>query len=203
MSGITLHRTLDDLRDLLHDLNSPQVETLRAAVEKLRSCGDEGAELARVLDQKKTRLVFSELTAGATTLNVLNAILIEKSFDHATGDNFNVLVTLLAHEARHAEQRYFVDSIQQELHSYQTQVRVTEQLGLQPYAPMAELLKLGDSAMDLAKARGAIVNLFPGSPAQILYAALATQQPMGLIAIPAAIRQIRALTRAAAKVQAQ
>jgi hypothetical protein len=68
---------------------------------------------------------------------------------------------------------------------------------------MAELLKLGDSAMDLAKARGAIVNLFPGSPAQILYAALATQQPMGLIAIPAAIRQIRALTRAAAKVQAQ
>jgi mannose/fructose-specific phosphotransferase system component IIA len=203
MSGITLHRTLDDLRDLLHDLNSPPVETLRAAVEKLRSCGDEGAELARVLDQKKTRLVFSELTAGATTLNVLNAILIEKSFDHATGDNFNVLVTLLAHEARHAEQRYFVDSIQQELHSYQTQVRVTEQLGLQPYAPMAELLKLGDSAMDLAKARGAIVNLFPGSPAQILYAALATQQPMGLIAIPAAIRQIRALTRAAAKVQAQ
>jgi hypothetical protein len=201
MSGMTLAQTFGDLRALWRDLHSPTDDTLRAALAVLRDLNEEGAELVRVVEKKRTRLAFSALVAGGISLNVLNAILIEKRFDNSTGSELQILIALVAHEARHAQQGYWVDSIQQELRSYQTQVRVAEKLGLQVFAPLEPLLRLGESPADLSAAQDLITNLFPNTPAQTLYRALPNAQPTGFATFPAALRQLRALARAAQGVQ--
>lgn len=201
MSGATLQSSLGQLSGLWRDLHAPLSETVLAAVERLRGAGDEGALLAQVLDAKKTRIAFSPLVAGGLTLNPLNAIFLQKSMEDYQGADFDVLVALLAHEARHIEQGYWVDSIAQELCSYQTQVRIGAKLGLDFGPGFEELMTLKDSRVDLPKAQELIVGLFPGSPAQVLYEALDEEQPFGLIAIGSAIKQLRALSRAAQQVQ--
>lgn len=197
-----MQSSLSQLSELWGDLHEAPSETVRAAVERLRGAGDEGALLAQVLDAKKTRIAFSPLVAGGLTLNPLNAIFLQKSMEDYQGADFDVLVALLAHEARHIQQGYWVDSIAQELCSYQTQLRIGQKLGLDFGPDFEQLLQLKDSPVDLPKAQQLIVDLFPGSPAQILYEALDQEQPFGLTAVGSAFKQLRALARASGQVKA-
>ena len=153
MSGVTLQSSLSQLSELWRDLHAAPSETVHAAVERLRGANDEGALLAQVLDAKKTRIAFSPLVAGGLTLNPLNAIFLQKSMEDYQGADFDVLVALLAHEARHIQQGYWVDSIAQELCSYQTQVRIGLKLGLDFGPEFGELMTLNDSRAICPKRR--------------------------------------------------
>jgi Putative metallopeptidase family (DUF6782) len=149
-----------------------------------------GAELARVLEQKKTFILLTPLISGGFTLNLVNTI----ALDSRQPDDY--LVTLLAHEACHVEQGFLVDSVQQELVSYRTQCEVANQVACN-IGGMAGFAKF-DPALpgDLQAAQELMTSLFNGQPAAVLYAAMPLVQPRGLVAAMPALRQIAALIRA-------
>src|SRR4029077_6828300 len=120
------------------------------AYKMLRTSGPRGRELADVLDGRETRVRFSSRIQGGFTLNFINTIFFSSRIRGVFALNFinlffppppadpnsdwyfKYLVTLLGHEACHVEQRYWVDSVQQEMRAYASQVRFADELNFNP-----------------------------------------------------------------------
>lgn len=169
------------------------------AYRLLRTSGPEGARLAAVLDTRRTRVWVTPRVSGGFTLNFLNTIFLQPPTG-ATGADLRAWTTLLGHEAEHVDQRAWVDSIQQELRSYQAQARVARELGLDGGAIERAFEGLDPNSPDAQKlAQAAMLTLFAGSPAAIVYAALPLLQPRGLTTVSAALRQLAAVIRAGLK----
>ncbi len=171
------------------------------AYEALRASGPRGRELAEVLDRYNTKVVFAKWVVGGFTLNFINRIFLQPLRPDYTQDEFKYLVTLLAHEACHVQQRFVVDSIEQEVRSYLAQCAVAEELGINIGLIQQTFGRLDpDLQEDLQRAAIELVNLFAGQPASIVYAALPVLQPRGFRPTTrAAVRQIAAVVRAGLK----
>lgn len=157
---------------------------------RLKQSGPRGNELAAVLEQHNTTIRIARWVSGGFTLNFINTIFL--------GPNQppDYLVTLLAHEACHVEQRFLVDSVQQELVSYQSQCAVAAEIGID-LGRINDFVQLNPAAgADLDAARRLLADLFAGQPAAILYASMPLLQPVGLAAGLAAVREVAALVRA-------
>jgi hypothetical protein len=157
---------------------------------RLQQSGPRGGELAGVLERYDTTIRIAGWVSGGFTLNFINTIFL------GPNQPADYLVTLLAHEACHVEQRFLVDSVQQELVSYQAQCQVAKEIGLD-LGQMNDFIPLDSAAnADLDTARRLLADLFAGQPAQILYASMPLLQPSGLAAGLAAVREVAALVRA-------
>jgi hypothetical protein len=157
---------------------------------RLQQCEPRGRELAGVLDRYDTSVRFAGWVSGGFTLNLINTIFLDPR------QPLDYLVTLLAHEACHVEQRFIVDSVEQELVSYQAQCEVAKELGVD-LGQMNDFVTLSPTASaDLDAARRLLVTLFAGQPAAILYASMPLLQPAGLGAGLAAVRELASLARA-------
>ena len=168
-------------------LTDPQ---LVQAYTRLQQCEPRGRTLTNVLDSYTTSVRFASWVSGGFTLNVINTIFLDPR------QPLDYLVTLLAHEACHVEQQFIVDSVQQELVSYQAQCEVAKELGVD-LGQMNDFVSLNPTvSADLDTARQLLVNLFAGQPAAILYASMPLFQPTGLAAGLAAARELAALARA-------
>ncbi len=168
-------------------LTDPQLAQTYA---KLQQCDPRGRTLTDVLDKYATSVRFAGWVSGGFTLNLINTIFLDPR------QPMDYLVTLLAHEACHVEQQFIVDSVQQELVSYQAQCEVAKELGVD-LGQMNDFVTLNPTeSADLDAARQLLVNLFAGQPAAILYASMPLFQPTGLAAGLAAARELAALARA-------
>jgi hypothetical protein len=169
----------------------------RKAYETLRASGPRGRELADVLGQRGTRVRVQPGLYGGFTLNIINTIFIMPLKPDTTDWDYNSWVTLLGHEACHVEQRYWVDSVQQEIRAYATQAVVAEELTIRiPYLDAFTHLN-ADSPNHQRLAQAALMGLFAATPAGLLYGALPLIQPTGLSACVPALHQFTALLRAA------
>lgn len=163
---------------------------LSLAFVRLQQCEPRGRELASVLDRYGTTVRLAGWVSGGFTLNLINTIFV------GPGQPDNYVVTLLAHEACHVEQRFLVDSVQQELISYQAQCNVAIETGID-LGQMNGFLALDPTASaDLETASQLMALLFAGQPAAILYASMPLFQPEGLAVGIAAAREIASLVRA-------
>lgn len=175
-------------------IDDPQ---LQDAYATLRGAGARGRELAETLDRRRTRVRAWKRVPGGLTLNFLNLIALQPLPANADETEYRWWVTLLAHEAAHIQQGYWVDSVQQEIRAYAAQWQVARELGID-LGPAYALLAQFDpaSAEQRAAARAALVSLFGGQPAALVYAALPLLQPTGWRAIVPGIRETLALLRA-------
>lgn len=176
-------------------VNRPE---LNQAYEALRTSGPTGKELAGVLDERGTRVWVVSWLYGGFTLNFLNTIFIMPLRPNATDWDYKAWVSLLGHEACHVQQRHWVDSIQQEIIAYTAQVIVGDELGinLQSYRDaFANLNPASPQHQRLAQA--AMLGLFAGTPAGVVYAALPLFQPNGWAAVVPALHEGAAALRAA------
>ncbi|MBI4673957.1 MAG: hypothetical protein HY741_20110 [Chloroflexi bacterium] len=170
---------------------------LRDALDVLRNAGLRGGELAALLDARATRVRISARVVGGFTLNFINTIFLQPLAHNADDFEFRRWVTLLAHEACHIEQRYWVDSVEQEIRAYQAQCRVADELGIDLGAFRDAFAKLNpDSAQDQQTGQTAMLSMFFGQPAAVVYASLPLSQPRGLRAILPGVREIIAVVRA-------
>lgn len=171
---------------------------VQRAYEALKTSGPRGRELARILAERRTRVVVSHRIAGGLTINFLNTIFLEAPRADATEIDFKAWVSLLAHEAAHIEQGFWLDSVQQEMRAYASQAQVAHELGIN----LGELRETfgtldGNDPEHQKIAHAALQRLFARTPAAILYAALPPGQPIGVSAVGAVVRQMIALARAA------
>ncbi len=170
---------------------------LRHAFDALQNAGPRGRALAALLDARGTRVRISARVAGGFTLNFINAIFLQPLRENASEFEFRQWVTILAHEACHIEQRFWVDSVEQEIRAYQTQCRVAQELDIDLGTLRAAFAELDSaSVQDQQTAQRALTSIFFGAPAAIVYAALPLAQPRGLRAFIPACRQIAAVARA-------
>ncbi len=175
-------------------INDPQ---LQRAYDTLRQSGARGAELAAVLDRHRTRVRVSRALAGGFTLNLINTVFLQPLAPHSSEHAYKQWVTLLAHEACHVEQRYWVDSVQQEMRAYQAQCMIARELGADLGFICSVFPNLDpDREEHRVQARAALVSLFVGQPAAIVYASLPLLQPTGVRAITAGARELAAVIRA-------
>jgi hypothetical protein len=91
-----------------------------------------------------------------------------------------------------------VDSVEQEIVAYSTQVHVGDELGIDLSDLRREFanLKPQDSS-DQVRARAALLTLFVNTPAALVYASLPLGQPQRLRAIVPGARETAAVLRAA------
>lgn len=175
-------------------LNHPKLIEL---YNSLRSSGPRGRELADVLDRYNTRVRFASLISGGFTLNFINTIFLQPLRPDASDWEYKYHVTLLGHEACHVEQRFWVDSVEQEIRAYASQVRVAIELGFDLGVIRQAFEHLDPASLqDRIAAQAAMLALFAGTPAAMVYAALPLVQPIGLRAAGPAIDQIIAVARA-------
>jgi hypothetical protein len=168
------------------------------AYETLRASGPRGRALAEVLDRYGTRVRVTPRIYGGFTLNFINSIFIMPLREDASEWEYKAWVTLLAHEACHVEQRYWVDSVQQEIRAYTAQATVGHELGIElGYVTDAFVRLDPDSPEHQRLAQAALLSLFAGSPAGIVYASLPLLQPTRLRAFLPAVRESVAVLRAA------
>lgn len=162
----------------------------------LRATGTRGRELAEVLDRYNTRVRFASFVVGGFTLNFINRVYLQPLRRDYTPWDFKYLVTLLAHEACHVEQRFWVDSIEQEIRAYVSQCRVAVEMGFY-IGQIQEVFANLDAALaeHQETAREALLSLFAGQPAAVIYAALPLAQPTGIGAIGPGLRQLAAVVR--------
>ena len=87
--------------------------------------------------------------------------------------------------------------MQQEIIAYQTQCRVAIELGIDLVLLREAFAALNpESAQDQQVGRAAMLSLFSGEPAAVVYASLPLSQPRGLRAIVPGAREILAVLRA-------
>jgi hypothetical protein len=176
-------------------INEPQ---LRAAFETMRNAGQRGRELAALLHKRGTRARISARVSGGFTLNFINTIFLQPPRENANESEFRRWVTLLAHEACHIEQGFWVDSVQQEIIAYQTQCRVARELEIDLGTLHDAFEKLNPAlASDQRAAQFALTSIFYGAPAAVVYACLPLAQPRGARALWPGLRQMFAVLRAA------
>jgi hypothetical protein len=185
----------DWIIDMAANINDAQVQK---AFEMMRNAGPRGRELAGVLDARGTRVRISGTLLGGFTLNFLNLILLQPPDVNAGDAAFRAWVTILAHEACHVEQGFWVDSIQQELRAYVTQCQVALELGV-TLAVLPDVFGKIDpnSAEQQEIGQRAMLTLFAGQSAALVYAALPLAQPERWRAILPAFGEILAVVRAA------
>lgn len=175
---------------------------LRAAFEVMRNAGPRGRELAALLDARRTRARISRRIVGGFTLNFINTIFLQPLAREASEWEYRRWVTILAHEACHVEQGYWVDSVQQEISAYQTQCRVAIELGIDLVVWREAFAALNPvSPQDQTTGRANLLALFANEPAGVVYAALPLSQPRGLRAFAPGARQIAAVLRASRRAQ--
>lgn len=164
----------------------------------LQNSGTRGCELANLLDQRGTHVRVTNKIVGGFALNFINTIFLQTLRADASEWEFKAWVTLLAHEACHIEQNFWADSIQQEIRAYKTQAAVGDELGIDlGYIKQAFADLNPENAEHQRLARAAMLNLFAGTPAGIVYASLPLIQPIGVRAILPALGEIATLVRAA------
>ena len=172
---------------------------VQRACARLADTGPRGRALADLLAQRRTRIYISRAVVGGFTLNGLNAIWLQPLREGASDIEFDYWMTVLAHEACHIEQGFWVDSIVQEMRAYQTQCTVTAELNL----PLGAVGVFADLHPEVPEqrvaARLAMLSLFAGQPAAIVYAALPLMQPVRLGAILPGLRELVAVICAALK----
>ncbi len=164
----------------------------------LESSEPRGHELAAVLERRNTRIRFAPIVGGFT-LNFINTVFLQPLPPEHSQEVFKYWVALLAHEACHVEQGFYVDSVQQEVRAYLAQCQVAQELGLVD-AFVEALLKACQNVDltqpdQLSAARRAIDDLLGPQPATMLYEALPVLQPTGFRAIIPALVELRALGR--------
>ncbi|MCC7165197.1 MAG: hypothetical protein IT331_22045 [Anaerolineae bacterium] len=170
------------------------------ALNVLRNCGPRGRALADELDRRGTRVWVTPKIYGGFTLNFVNTIFIYPLPANAGDTEFKYWVTLLGHEACHVEQRYWVDSVEQEIHAYTAQSHVADELGVDLSYIKDRFAHLDPSKPeDLKAAYEALLSLFGTTPAGIVYASLPLLQPVQLHAVLPAARQLAAVVRAGLK----
>jgi len=168
------------------------------AYQALQTCGPRGRELAGVLDRRGTHIRVTPEIYGGFTLNFINTIFIMPLRPGASEIDFRYWVSLLGHEACHVEQRFWVDSVEQEINAYATQARLAQELGIN-----LDYLKQAFSNLDpksiehQRRAQTALLTLFATTPAAIVYASLPLIQPQGLHAFVPAFRELAAVVQAA------
>ncbi|HZQ07321.1 MAG TPA: hypothetical protein VFD70_12145 [Anaerolineae bacterium] len=176
------------------DLTTPQ---LVQAYIQLRDSGPRGRELAAVLDERGTHVRVSPLIVGGFTLNFINTIILQPLKPNASEWEWKYYVTLLGHEACHVEQRFWIDSVQQEIRAYTSQGIVGDDIGIDLGFIKHSFSNLNpDSPEHVRLAQAALLSLFVGQPAAIVYASLPLLQPRGLQNIGPALREIAAVIRA-------
>ena len=167
------------------------------AFQTLQNSGPRGRALANLLNERNTRVRVWDKIPGGITLNFLNLIILEPLPTHASDAQYKAWVTLLAHEACHIEQKFWVDSIQQEMRAYATQAVVADELGIALTHIKRAFANLNfENKEHPQRAQATLQKLFPCAPAARVYAALPLKQPSGMRAIFPALRQIIALVRA-------
>lgn len=167
------------------------------AYETLRDSGPRGRELADVLDKYGTHVRVQPGLYGGFTLNVINTLFVMPLKADATDWDYKAWVSLLGHEACHVEQRYWVDSVAQEIRSYATQFLVANELGIN-MSYLDPFVHLNPESRDHQRlAQAALMGLFAATPAGIVYASLPLFQPVGAGAILPALAEFVAVIRAA------
>ncbi len=167
------------------------------AFQTLQRSGPRGRALANLLDERNTRVRVWNKIPGGITLNFLNLIILHPLPTHASDAQYKAWVTLLAHEACHVEQKFWIDSVQQEMRAYATQAIVGDELGIELAHIKHIFANLNSENKEHQQhAQAALQKLFPRTPAARVYAALPLKQPSGMRAIFPALRQIIALVRA-------
>ncbi|MBI5301363.1 MAG: hypothetical protein HY868_04430 [Chloroflexi bacterium] len=171
-------------------ITSPILQDATARVGQLAISADLVAEVHR----RKTRVAFSSLVSGGFTLNIINTVFVDPHLDNPA--SFDWLVCILAHEFCHVQQKYWVDSVEQELKCYQVQARVCQEIKLDAAKPLYDRFLPLDpkNANDLDTALQYIIELAGGSvPTQTIYKSLPKSQPTRLIQrIVAAIKELSA-----------
>ena len=116
----------------------------------------------------------------------------------ATEMDFKYWVSLLGHEACHVEQRFWVDSVEQEINAYTTQACLGDELGINLNYLKQAFSNLNPKSVEHQRiAHTALITLFANTPAAIVYASLPLIQPKGLKAFVPATRELAAVLRAA------
>jgi len=170
---------------------------LLEAHRALRGAGPRGRQLAEVLDERETRVRISTAIVGGFTLNFINTIFLQPPTPGASDWDRKYWITLLAHEACHVEQRYWVDSIQQEIRAYIAQGIVGDELGIELGFIKHAFTNLNPDSIEHQRvAQAAMLSLFAGQPAAIVYASLPLLQPTGLRALGPALDELAAVVRA-------
>lgn len=176
-------------------VNRPE---LKQAHESLRAAGPRGKELADLLDERGTRVWVVSWLYGGFTLNFLNSIFVMPLRPNADDWDYKAWVSLLGHEASHVQQRYWIDSIQQEIIAYRTQVVVGDELGINLQSYRDAFANLDPNSRQHQRlAQAALLGLFAGTPAGIVYASLPLWQPRGLDAVAPGFKEGFAAVRAA------
>lgn len=176
-------------------VNRPE---LNNAYETLRASGPRGKELADALDARGTRVRVVSWLYGGFTLNFINTIFLMPLGPDASDWDYKAWVSLLGHEASHVQQQYWVDSIQQEIVAYTAQVVVGDELGINLQSYRDAFANLNPKSPPHQRlAQSAMLGLFAGTPAGVVYAALPLFQPKGSAAIVPALREGVAALRAA------
>jgi hypothetical protein len=169
----------------------------RQAFQMLESCGPRGRKLAAEMERRGTRVWVTPRIQGGLTLNFINSIFIMPLPANATERTWNTWVSLLAHEACHIEQRFWVDSVEQEMIAYRTQVQVGDELGVDLSGWNVFATLNPKDPQDQLCARAALLTLFANTPAAMVYASLPLAQPRRLRAIMPGARELAAVLRAA------
>lgn len=168
--------------------------SLQIAQSLIAQLGTFGNELCQAIDQRNTRVIYSNLISGGFTLNVINTIFIDPHLQDPFYADF--LVCTLAHECCHVQQGYLVDSVQQELIAYQCEAKIAEAIGYDYGKQLfGKFLALDPkNAKDLDTALSYIIDLAGGSvPTQTIYKSLPRFQPTGFADnAAAAIKQLSA-----------
>lgn len=166
----------------------------------LQGAAPRGRELTEILARRNTTLRFAPIVGGFT-LNFINTVFLQPLPARYAPDDFNYWATLLAHEACHVEQGFFVDSVEQEIRAYLAQCQVAVELGMVNHSFINALQQAVGNvnlahAEELSAARQALSNLFGNQPATMFYNALPLAQPRGMAAIVAAAIELRVLASA-------
>lgn len=174
--------------------------TALRALEALRNSGPRGKKLAEEMETRRTRVWVTPKIYGGFTLNFINTIFIYPLPATANETEFKYWVTLLGHEACHVEQRYWVDSVEQEINSYTAQACVADELKVDLSYIKDRFAHLNPkSTQDQQTAYQALQTLFGTTPAGTVYASLPLWQPVRLQAFRPALRQLAAVIRAGIK----
>jgi hypothetical protein len=178
----------------------PHEQDVFRAYDALRNSGPCGRELAEELTRRKTRVWVTPKIFGGFTLNFINMIFIQPLSPGASESDFKAWVSLLGHEACHVKQKFWVDSVEQEIVAYTTQVQVGDELGIRLDGLREAFSNLNPKSPEHQRlAKTALVELFPGQPAAIVYASLPLMQPTGIRAFLPALVELAAVVRAGLK----
>jgi hypothetical protein len=165
---------------------------LREAFEKMMSTAT-GSRLAESSARRRARYILDptgELGGSAMSINLLRLVVIGKGALR----NTPWLISCLAHEASHIEQKYISDSFEQEYTAFVTVAQVMTQLGLgDPSGWDAPELQ----SLSPEQAARQIMEFYPDHPLYGMDPAIPVYQVRGLRGLIELAKQARALLKAA------